>query len=267
MVFLLNVLRDIILFVGLGPILIFIPLVGNPAVETLFTTLGKIDWLVEENWKYLVAHVVIVTIFILLHLHAYTAFLILAVYWDITDRMLRFTCDALLGLQTNVITEKKIRGKNRKNQNVINILKNVCRTFDHQKILTVNVLEMIHTFIFFYVVIVLPVLIFQIYVTFKFITSLPLCLSIIVAFSLLVWLLMMVNVHTASSSLYEHSSRFIQIAQRINLLSQADQSYWKCKFRSFKCIKIGAHGLHFRNANLLPTLSHFAHVTITLLLL
>jgi len=240
---------------------------GNPAVETLISTFETGKYLLNENWKYAIVHFLVVAIYCVLFLHAFAALLIVSIYWDQTDRMLKFSCDALLQLQAQFIAKCYDMNKTEKKQIFNTRLANICQKFEHQKIITANMAKMIQTFVDIYITIVLPFLIILIYIIFKLSPHLNWPIFLCVFIFLIFWSILWANVYTCSSSLFEHSNRFVINGQKIGHVLQTSFPYWRVKFRSLRPIKIGASGCYFSKAKLLPTFSQFVHKTIKLLLL
>jgi len=252
---------------SLGPNLILGFLYGNPTVKTVMSTLGAESLHSDQNGKYLAVHVLLVAIYSLLFLHAYVALIIIAMYWDLTDRMLKFSCDALSGIQTQLIAESRTGNNIQKIRMLNSRLRHICQTFTHQRIMYAKMKQIIQAFVGIYITIVLPILILLIYVMLRLSPFLNWVIFICVLIVLILWTSMWANIYICSSSLYEHSNRFIKMGQTIGRLLKVGLPYWRAKFRSFRPIKIGTFGCHCSHANLLSTFSQFVHRTIKLLLL
>jgi len=209
--FFLNGTRDAILLVSLGPNLIIGLIYGNPAVDIFISSLGTRISFLNENWKYSVVHILFFTIYFLLFLHSFAASLIITIYWDLTDRMLQFSSNALSKLHGQVIAKCHNGNKTQMEKIITARLTDICRTFSHQKIITANLKELIQTFVSIYIAIILPFLIVLIYITFRLSQHLNwpifICILIVPVF----WFLFWANVYICRSSLHENSNSFIKI--------------------------------------------------------
>jgi len=259
-------MKDINLSISLAS-LVLVFFGGHPAVETLFSTFKSQKWQLDKDWKYFAAQAVVITMYPLLFLHAYEGLLIIATYWDLTDRMLKFSCEVLQHVQTPLIRKIKNLKNIREIQTINTEMSHICRTFAHTKIVNRMMKEIIETFVGIFIIIVLPFLMILVYVTLRLGSRLNSSITMSAFVLLLIWCYMSANIYICASSLYDQSNRFIQIGRKKSHFFKAALPYWELKFCSFFPIKVEACGCFFSNAHLLPAFSQFAHKSCKLLLL
>ena len=249
----------IILF-GIGPFAFNIYFVNDSALDTMiaeYRAFGKWN-LPTPDIKLLFFRITVYFILFIMFLHAYTSFLMLIVYIDSANRLLRSIYTITLQMSAARITSKQV---------VNSMLTNICRMYIEQKVLNIFAWDMLQTFSLMYITLLVPFLMVSIYVCIRFSELIVWPLYIISVFTTGFLVVGLVFIHIHASCLQKQSCRFLESCRTKIIPVNTRHLYWRMKFRSLREIRVGAFWWHFSRTNLLPLGSYILTVSTNLLLL